>query len=429
MSDSSTTLTDRDRAVVWHPFTQHETAPTPLAVVSAKGAYLHLADGRKLLDGIASWWTSLHGHSHPKIAAAIAHQAEILDHVLLAGVTHPGAVEVAERLVAMLPAGLSRVFYSECGSAAVEIALKLCFQYHVQSGAPQRRRFIALKGAYHGDTLLAMSVSDPADYHRHFEPMMYPHVTRVSNTTVEGPDGLAAALAEYGDEVAAVIVEPLVQGAGGMLMQPAGFLADVARLTKASGALLVADEVMTGFGRTGTMFACDAEGVTPDVLCVAKGLTGGVLPLAATVATDQVFEAFSDPEWAKAFSHGHTFTGNPITCAAAVASLKLLAEEDVLGKVAALEAFYAERLPRLAALDAVASVRFRGAIGAVELATPASEKTYFNPLGPQVAQQMLDKGYLIRPLGPVLYTLPPYCVGLIELGELYDALESIIATL
>jgi len=414
-------LQTRDKHVLWHPFTQHRTAPAPLPVVRAEGAWLELADGTRLLDAIASWWTSLHGHSHPDIAAAIARQAATLDHVMLAGVTHPNAVEAAERLIGIAPEGLSRVFYSECGSAAVEIALKLAFQYHAQTGQPQRKRFVSLRGAYHGDTLLAMSVSDPADYHRNFAPMLYPHVTRVSNTTVSGPDGLEAVLAEHGDEVAAVILEPLVQGAGGMRIQPPGFLTDVAKLTEAAGALLIADEVMTGFGRTGTMFAVEQEEVTPDLMAVAKGLTGGVLPLAATLASEKVFSAFESPEWERAFSHGHTYTGNPITCAAAVASLELLERGDALGRVAQLQAFYAHRLPALTEIPAVAAVRWRGSIGVVELAT--DEQTYFNPLGAQVAQRMLERGFLMRPLGPVLYTLPPYCVSDEDLEELYNALE------
>ena len=417
----------RDKRVLWHPFTQHETAPPPLPVVEAEGVWLKLSDGRRVMDGIASWWTSLHGHCHPAIVEAIRAQAGELDHVLLAGVTHPKAVEVAERLVALAPSGLSRVFYSECGSAAVEIALKLAFQFHAQMGQPQRRRFIGLKQAYHGDTLLAMSVSDPADYHRHFAPMLYPHVSRVSNRSIEGPDGLAAALEQFGHETAAVIVEPIIQGAGGMRIQPEGFLRDVARLTREHGALLIADEVMTGFGRTGSMFAVQREAVVPDLMCVAKGLTGGALPLAATLASESLFAGFASSRWERAFTHGHTYTGNPITCAAAAASLKLLETGDALADVARIEAFYASRLPALSHVEGVAEVRWLGSMGAVQLAT--DEQTYFNELGPQVAHRMLERGFLVRPLGPVLYTLPPDCIRDDELSALYDALEEEIGGL
>ncbi len=409
------TLIDRDRAVVWHPFTQAATALPPLPVVSASGSWLHLADGTRVFDAISSWWTCLIGHSHPQLVAAIASQAARLDHVIFAGCTHPSAVELAEQLVARAPAGLTRVFYSDDGSTAVEVALKMAVQFHAQSGQPQRTRFLALEAGYHGDTFGAMSVGDPADFAGPFAPLLWP-VSRIPVPVVNGDPlradvdmtaALAALdllLAKKGDSIAALIVEPLVQGAGGMRMHTPAFLQAVSARVRAHGGLVIADEVMTGFGRTGALFASTHGGLQPDLLCLAKGLTGGTLPLSATLATDAIFAAFLGPDARRALLHGHSFTANPIACAVALASLRVGEDESLLERAAALHAFYASFLPQLQALDGVRAVRWLGGIGVVELHGGGYHDAQKSQ---QVRDACLRDGVLIRPLGPVIYTMPP----------------------
>ena len=410
-----TRLIERDRAVVWHPFTQAQTAAAPLPVVAAQGSWLQLVDGARVFDAISSWWTCLIGHSHPRLVAAIASQAAQLDHVLFAGCTHPGAVELAEKLVARAPAGLTRVFYSDDGSTAVEVALKMAVQFHAQSGQPQRTRFLALEGGYHGDTFGAMSVGDPSDFAGTFAPLLWP-VTRLPVPTVDG-DPLAAdvdlaptlaalerILLTEGATLAAVIVEPMVQGAGGMRFHPPQLLAHLALRVRAHGGLVIADEVMTGFGRTGTLFACEHAQLSPDLLCVAKGLTGGTLPLAATLATEAIFAAFLGPDARRALLHGHSFTANPIACAAALASMHIAQDEGLLAKARALHQLYGDILPPLRALPGVRAVRWLGGIGVLELQGGGYHDVARSKA---IAAFCLARGVLVRPLGPVIYTLPP----------------------
>jgi adenosylmethionine---8-amino-7-oxononanoate aminotransferase len=423
-----------DRRVCWHPFTQAATAPAPLPVVAASGAWLELEDGRKVLDGLSSWWSTLHGHSQPDIVEAIADQAARLDHVLFAGCTHPPAVRLAERLLAYLP-GMDRVFFSDDGSTAVEVALKMAFQLHLNRGEPRRRRFICLEGGYHGDTIGAMSAGDPGTFGEPFEPLLFP-VTRVAPALCQRPDDARAcasafdaldrAFAAHEDEVAAVVIEPMVQGAAGMRMMPSAYLRGLRERCDAHGALLIADEVMTGFGRTGRMFALEHADVRADLLCLSKGITGGALPLAATVAPKWIYEAFLDEDMRRGFLHGHTYTANPIACAAANASLDRFDDGSALTQAARHEAFYAERLPSIASLDAVKQVRWLGTIGVVEL---RGESGYYNPIGRRIHEAMLERGYLVRPLGTVAYTMAPLCTSNDELAGLYDALEGVIAAI
>ncbi len=416
-------LLARDAARVWHPFTQHGAARPPLAVVGALGAHLTLADGRRVLDGISSWWTNLHGHGHPRLVAALTRQAALLDHVHFAGCTHAPAVEAAERLVAAAPRGLTRVFFSDDGSTAVEVALKMALQAQAQRGQPRRTRYVAFERAYHGDTVGALSVGDPGLFESPFGPLLFP-VARAPvprGAEVEGClTALEGLLARHADEVAAVVLEPMVQAAGGMALHPPGFLAGVARLARAHGALFVADEVMTGFCRTGPTFAVEHAGVQPDLLCVAKGLTGGLLPLAATLATEEVYAAFLDRSLARAFLHGHSYTGNPIACAAAAESLALLAEPATRARVAALGEAHARRLPALARRPGVQEARWLGTLGVVEL---AGAPGYFAAAAASVAEGLLARGVLVRPLGPALYLLPPYAAEPGDLDRAYDALE------
>ncbi|MES1256247.1 MAG: adenosylmethionine--8-amino-7-oxononanoate transaminase, partial [Acidobacteriota bacterium] len=420
------TLVARDGACLWHPYTQMQTAPAPIPIVGGAGAYLLTEDGRRLLDGTSSWWVNIHGHAHPYLNAALAAQAAQLEHVMFAGCTHPPAVRLAERLVEVLPAGLRRVFYSDNGSTAVEVALKLACQYWRNRGVPERHAFVALDHAYHGDTVGAMSASADSVFTRPFAPMLFP-VHRVhapycyrcpvgldrATCGVACLDDLARTLAAHAGTLAAVLVEPMLQGAGGMVVWPAEFLAGVRRLCDRHGVLMIADEVLTGFGRTGRMFACEHASVSPDVICLSKALTGGYLPLGATVATEAVYEAFLSDDRARTFFHGHSFTANPLACAVACASLDLFDETDALAQVGQLEGWLARGLDPLRDLSCVGDVRVIGGVGIVEIVSDKDTKTaggYLDGLGPWLTKALLDRGLLLRPLGNVLYFMPPYVI-------------------
>jgi adenosylmethionine-8-amino-7-oxononanoate aminotransferase len=431
-------------SAIWPPFTQTQLAPPPLPVQSAKGAWLTLQDGSRLLDGISSWWTSLHGHGHPALVHAVQRQMATLDHVLLAGCSHQPAEQLAQKLVARAPAGLTRVFYSDDGSTAVEVALKLAVQYAAQTGQPHKRQLAALAHSYHGDTVGALSVGDGNDWGYDFAPLRLP-VLRLPAPCVSGlPTGPLSAqdeaavdaavlrctelLTEHGTNLAALIVEPLIQGAGGMRMQPPRYLQALRQLCTQHGILLVADEVMTGFGRTGALFACNLAGITPDLLCLSKAITGGILPLAVTMATDAVFAAFQGDSAQVAFLHGHSFTGHPPACAAALASLNLLEQEQTLDRIAALQQVHQQALTALVDLPQVASVRWLGQIGALQL---AGQEGYFAAsAGPQLRQYARQHGLLLRPLGPVVYLLPPACTTPQELarawGIVADGLRGLV---
>jgi len=425
-SDPGSGLAARDRALVWHPYTQMRTAPPPLPVVGGKGVFLYTEDGRTILDGISSWWVNIHGHSHPALNAALAEQADRLEHVMFAGCTHPPAVDLAERLVARLPRGLTRVFYSDNGSTAVEVAVKLAAQYWINMGEPRRTAFVALHHAYHGDTVGAMSVSEDSIFTRAFTPLMFPISRADAPYCYRCPLGLERAtckidclgdleetLAALADTAAAVIVEPMLQGAGGMITWPAEFLAGVRRLCDRFGVLMIADEVLTGFGRTGRMFACEHANVTPDIICLSKALTAGYLPLGATVTTDAVYDTFLSSDRTRTFFHGHSFTANPLACAVAVASLDLFREHDVLARVGRLESRLRAGLSRLADLPSVGDVRVIGGVGIVELVSDRNTRKsdgYLDGIGPRLSAQFLDRGLLLRPLGNVVYFMPPYCI-------------------
>jgi len=395
------TLSDRDKAVVWHPYTQMKTAAAPLPIVRGQGVYLYTEDGRKLLDGISSWWVNIHGHAHPRLNQAIAEQAKKLEHVIFAGATHEPAVELAERLVGILPAGLTRIFYSDNGSTAVEVAIKMAVQYWQNRGQPDRRRIVALHHAYHGDTVGTMSVSEASVFTQAFAHLLFP-VDRVH------PQELNDHLNGHGDQVAAVIVEPMLQGAGGMIMWPADALAKVREHCYRHGVLMIADEVLTGFGRTGRMFACEHAAVTPDIICLSKALTAGYLPMAVTAATNAVYDAFLSDDRARTFFHGHSFTANPLACAVALASLDLFEEGAVLDRIVRLERQLRDGLAPLAALPHVADVRVLGGVGVVELRSDAGG--YLDSLGPRLYQEFLTRGLLLRPLGNIVYFMPPYVI-------------------
>ena len=418
---------------IWHPFTQEALDPQPVHVERGEGVYLYTRDGRKLMDAISSWWVNLHGHAHPLIAEAIAEQARKLEHVIFAGFTHDAAEELAWRLRRILPQPLEHMFFSDDGSTAVEVALKIALQYWRNIGKPRKNRFVALEHAYHGDTVGAMSIGADSDFVSAFEELRFPVLRVHSAHCFRCPVGkeratcdidcigsLAHLLEERHDEIAAVIVEPLLQGAGGMIVHPVEFLERIRKLCTQYDVLLIADEVLTGFGRCGRMFACDLAGVVPDVMCLSKGLTGGFLPLAATVCTPRVYESFRSTDRSRTFFHGHSYTANPLGCAAAIASLKIFDSEPVFERIAAIEKIHGQRAPALAQHAAVADVRMIGTVMALEL--KADDPGYFSVLRPALYEFYLSKGVLLRPLGNVVYILPPYVITAEQLHYVYDVI-------
>jgi adenosylmethionine-8-amino-7-oxononanoate aminotransferase len=425
---------------LWHPFTHEGADPAPLQIRRGDGVFLETQDGRRILDAISSWWVNLHGHAHPAIAAAIAEQAARLEHVLFAGFSHAPAEELASRLGKIVPAPLRHIFFSDDGSTAVEVALKLAVQFWRNCGHPEKCRIVALENAYHGDTAGAMSVSDDSPFTAGFESLRLPVWRTHSADCAHCPVGLERAmchieclgrleqlLAERGHEIAAVIVEPLLQGAGGMIVHPEEFLTGIRRLTAVHDVLLIADEVLTGFGRTGRMFACERAGVAPDFMCVAKGLTGGFLPLAATLTTDRVHDAFTGPDRSRAFFHGHSYTANPIACAAANANLQIFDTEPVFERIAAIENVHVARLPAFAAHPGVADARHIGSVAAIELKVP--DAGYLSSLRPRLYEYFLNRGVLLRPLGNVVYVLPPYVITPDQLDFVYDVIRDSLALL
>lgn len=400
-----------DKTALWRPYTQMKTADPPLEAVRTHGSRIVLADGRELVDGIASWWTAVHGYNHPHIAAAVAAQLEAMPHVMFGGLTHAPAERLAARLAALLPGDLTRVFLSDSGSVAVEVALKMAVQLWRNRGLSGRTRVLAFRGGYHGDTMGAMSVCDPEEgMHRRFGAYLPEQVFCDLPRTRDRTAALDAALKRHRDTLAAVIVEPLVQGAGGMLMHPPEVLATVARLAAAHGLPLIADEIFTGFGRTGTLFACEQAGVVPDILCLSKALTGGTLALAATIASEDVFREFWSDDPAAALMHGPTFMANPLACAAADASLDLFEAEPRLAQAEAVGARLAEGLAPLRGLPGIRGVRCLGAIGAVEFAQA--------PDLARLKRALVARGVWVRPFGRILYLTPALTVGPADLDLL-----------
>ena len=419
MNHETQITTTADKAHAWHPFTQHRDwcAPQhePLVLVEGAGAVLRDSEGREYIDGNSSIWTNLHGHRHPRIDAAIRAQLDRVAHTSFLGFTHPPAAQLARELVALWPAdSLTRVFFSDDGSTAIEVALKMAAQFWQQSGQPQRTRFVAFAGAYHGDTMGASSLGGIAAFHGKFSAWQFPaeHVASMEQLRKLGAGGIAA-----------VVIEPLIQGAAGMRLWPRGMLAELRAWCDAQGVLLILDEVMTGFGRTGTMFACEQEGVVPDFIALAKGLTGGYLPLAATLTTERIFSAFlGGPECT--LYYGHSYTANPLGCAAALASLAIFREEQVLARLRGQIAHFTTLLDGLRTLPHVGEVRQCGFIAGIELRQengepfPAEELT-----GARVCLAARKHGLLTRPIRDVVALMPPYCITEAQLAQAVEAVR------
>lgn len=413
-------LIERDRKVLWHPYTQEKIAPPPVPIVRGRGVWLETDDGRKILDGISSWWVNIHGHSHPFLNEALAKQASQLEHTIFAGFTHCPAIELAEKLVALLPEGLSRIFYSDNGSTAVEVALKMAYQFW-QNRGQERKTFVALTNAYHGDTFGAMSASDESAFTRPFASLLF-DVLRAGNL-----ESIKQIFQTNGKTIAAIIVEPMLQGAGGMIVWEKEFLAGVRNLCDEYDVLLIADEVLTGFGRTGKMFACEHAAVSPDIICLSKALTAGYLPLGVTASTDEIYAAFLSEDRMKTFFHGHSFTANPLACAVAAASLELFERENCLEKIAFINRKFNERLPKLLELECIGDVRIIGAVGAVEIVS--ENGGYLATIGQKLYQEFLARNVLLRPLGNVLYFMPPYVITEYELDWVLDIISEVLVNI
>ncbi|MDC7786455.1 adenosylmethionine--8-amino-7-oxononanoate transaminase [Rhodoplanes sp. TEM] len=409
----------RGRDRVWLPYAQMKTAPPPLPVVATNGSRIRLADGRELVDGVASWWTACHGYNHPHMRIEIARQLETMPHVMLGGLLHEPAARLAERLAALLPGDLGRVFFSDSGSVAVEVAMKMAVQYWINNGVRGRTKFVAFRGGYHGDTTATMAVCDPDEgMHRLFKGLLPEHLITDLPRDEATTAALDRLLGERADAIAGILVEPLVQGAGGMLFHDAAVLRRLRALADRHGTLLIFDEVFTGFGRTGSMFACDAAGVVPDIVTLGKALSGGTLPLAATVASERVFRAFWSDDPMQALMHGPTFMGNALACAAANASLDLFEREPRLDQVKAIETQMTAGLAPCRGLPNVVDVRVRGAIGVVELSTIDI---------PRLKARFVAEGVYVRPFGRIVYLTPAFTIGAEDLARLTGAIVTVLS--
>ena len=403
---------------VWHPFTQHGLNEDIPLIVRGEGAALYAADGRRYVDAISSWWVNTHGHCHPRIMAAIREQSHHLDQLIFAGFTHPQAEALAQGLVGITPAGLDHVFFSDSGSTSVEVALKMALGYWLNRGEP-RHRIAVMAHSYHGDTIGAMSVGARGVYNRAYQPLLF-DVETLPFPADEGEETIAALERLCtGGALAALIVEPLILGAGGMLIYPPHILKALHEICARHGVLFIADEVMTGWGRTGTLFACEQAGIAPDILCLSKGLTGGAVPLAATLATSAIFDAHLSTDRAKMFFHSSSYTANPIACAAANANLAIWREEPVHARVRDL--VYRQK-QRLDALEhpSIVNKRQIGTITAMELVDPYGD--YLSAMGPALGRYFRKRGLLLRPMGNTVYVMPPYCIGDADLDAIYDGI-------
>ncbi len=445
---STQQLRDLDRQHIWHPFTHMKQwlADEPLVITSAEGMYLIDSDGRRYLDGVSSLWCNVHGHRVPHINQAIAQQLQRVAHTTLLGLTSEPAILLADRLMRLVPRNLKKIFYSDAGATAIEIAFKLAAQYWYNVGKPAKCEFVGFTQAYHGDTLGAISVGRTETFHRAYFPLLFkthfaptPHVYR--SQTPGDPAAVMGAcvnelqkiLSENAQRIAAICIEPIVQGAAGIIVHPCGFLREVRRLADAHDVLLICDEVAVGFGRTGLMFASEHEQVNPDLMCVAKGISGGYLPLAATFATQKIFDAFlGEAGEGRTFFHGHTYTGNPLACAGAIASLELFKENDLLTDVRRKSSALATMLEPLMSHVHVGDIRQAGLMVGIELVQDRQTRQPFDPrqrVGAAVCRRLRDRGIILRPLLDTVVLMPPLAMPLENMREIVDALQTELAEL
>jgi adenosylmethionine-8-amino-7-oxononanoate aminotransferase len=417
-----------DSGAIWYPFTQAKTAAPPIHIERAKGCILYTKDGSEYIDAVSSWWVNIHGHSHPHVAESIAAQALKMEHVIFAGFTHSPAIELAERLVNILPEPIEKIFFSDNGSTAVEVAIKMAMQYWHNSGIHHKKRIVAFDHAYHGDTFGAMSVGAKSAFNAAFESYLF-HVDHLPVPDTNTVDHVLAQFESWvrtGD-VAAFIYEPLVQGAGGMLMHEPEHLEKLMKIARQYEVICIADEVMTGFGRTGKNFASEYMSETPDIMCLSKGITGGFMPLGVTACTQHIFNSFYSDDVSKTFFHGHSYTANPLACAAANASLDILLSASCQADILRISERHTLFAKSIETEDCILEVRHRGTIIAIEFRT-AEGTSYFHSVRDHLYQFCLERGVLLRPLGNVLYIMPPYCITEAELNKTYDVIKQVIKT-
>lgn len=415
------TLAERDAKVIWHPFTQMKNPLPHIPIVRGEGVYLYDEAGNRYIDAVSSWWVNIHGHAHPYIAARVSEQLSTLEHVIFAGFTHEPAVQLAERLLPLLPGDQQRVFYSDNGSTAVEVALKMALQYSVNSGNQPRTKIIAFKEAYHGDTFGAMSVSGRSPFTNAFNSLLF-DVEFIDLPTAQNIAQLKSKINYLSNEVACFIFEPMVLGTAGMQMYEASYLDELIGACQQHGILTIADEVMTGFGRTGRYFSSEALTVKPDIFCLSKGLTGGTMPMGVTTCNAKVFDAFLSDDKLKTLYHGHSYTANPIACAASLASLDLLLAPETMANIQRVVASHAAFLIRIQDHPKVKAIRQTGTILALEWET-GTDTSYFSGLRNQLYQYFIERGILLRPLGNIVYILAPYVISDEDLHYIYDTIE------
>lgn len=413
-------LSERDARVIWHPYTQMKNAQPPVAIVRGEGVYLYDEQGKRYIDAVSSWWVNLHGHAHPYIARKVAEQLNTLEHVIFAGFTHRPAVELAEKLLQILPGNPSRIFYTDNGSTAVEVALKMAIQYWHNQGR-QKHTFIAFEQAYHGDTFGSMSISARSAFTAPFDPLLFEVISipvPQAGREEESLKALEAAIQEHGENIAAFIFEPLVLGTGGMLMYEPSALDALLERCRQHHILSIADEVMTGFGRTGRLFACDHLSQPPDIICLSKGITGGTMALGVTSCTEAVYEAFLSDDKLKTLFHGHSYTANPVACAASLASYDLITSRETGEAISRIHAQHRLFAEKLAACQGVKNIRLQGTILAFDVRQEEGV-SYFHPVRDELYAYFLKEGVILRPLGNTLYIMPPYCISDEDLNVIY----------
>ena len=416
-------LQERDRAVNWHPYTQMKTADDAIPIVKGKGVYLFDDKGNKYIDAVSSWWVTLHGHAHPYIAHRVSEQLNTLEQVIFAGFTHEPAIQLSENLLKLLPQNQQKVFYSDNGSTAVEVALKMCIQ-HAYNQGKEKTKILAFKNAYHGDTFGAMSVSGRSVWTKPFGEMLF-EVIFIDTPTSENIENLKAQISAYQDEVVCFVYEPLIQGAAGMLMYNAEDLDKLMKFCRANDILMIQDEVFTGFGRTGKLFAANYLSEKPDIMCFSKGLTGGTMPMGITTCSNEIYNAFLSDDKYKTLFHGHSFTANPLACTAALASMELLLNDETQQNIQRISEEHFHFSKVLREHPKVENVRQTGTILAWEIKN--NHKTsYFNEIGKKVYDEFLSRGIVMRPLGNVMYLVPPYCISSEELNFIYENILEVL---